>query len=255
MQSNELIASLRHGGRSLAMAMALVVVSSVAASCALSTRIAPELHTRVCADALADTDTTAGWRLSVDADCTLRVRDKNDAVTAQLRVSDPQSGRVTLQRIVASSKWLFVLRRDPGRLEVYQLPTLVPVEVIGMDRMRVPSDLALREGADGNTTAYILDNAYDSDRDRSSDESVIGGQVLRVSLTQHTSARRDVIIADLVDRFGTVTSDWYDWRTLQSIDLSEGEIRIVVHENRQRYVEYFTFDGVRLERQRLVGSR
>jgi hypothetical protein len=185
----------------------------------------------------------------------LRVRDKNDAVTAQLPVSDPQSGRITLRRIVATSKWLFVLRRDPGRLEAYQLPTLAPVEVIGMVRMREPSDLAFREGADGNTMAYILDNGYDSELARSSEESVIGGEILRVSLTPHTSARRNVIIARLVDRFGSVTSDWYDWRALQSIDLSDGEVRIVVHENRHRYVEYYTFDGLLLERQRLVGSR
>lgn len=255
MHSKEQRAFLRRGGRTLAMIVLLAAVGSVVGSCALSRRITPEAHTRLCADALADTETPAGWRLRVDADCTLHVRDKNDTVVAQLRVSDPQSGRITLQRIVATSKSLFVLRRGPGRLEAYQLPTLAPIQVVGMVRMREPSDVAFRESADGNTTAYILDNAYDSALARSSEESVIGGEVLRVSLMQHTSALRNVIIARLINRFGSVTSDWYDWRALESIDLSDGEVRIVVDENRSRYVEYYTFDGMLLERQRLVGSR
>lgn len=232
----------------------LLATACISASCALSQHVTPEAQGRLCAAALAPAS-IAGGSLSIDSDCILRVRDENGIVTGQLAVADLRSRQRTVRRIKATSQWLFVLYSNPGHIEAYELPTLARLDVTGMVRLREPVDMAFTEGVDGNVTAYIIDNAYDFERRPTSEEPVIGGEVVSVRLVRDKSAQRDLIVVGRVHRFGGVTSAWYDWRSLQSIDVDGGKLRVVINDNSHRYVAYYTFDGVLLDRQPLSDRR
>lgn len=242
------------GRRSLATIASLMMVGGALGSCA-ARHATPESHLRACASAFRSVESAAPWRLTLDADCTIRLRDQGGATLSQLRVSDLHAARVSVSRIIATSEWLFVLHRDPGRLEAYRLPALAPTPVLGFPPVRELTDLAVREEAEGVITAYILDNPYDSDRFLGPDEPTTGSEVIRLRMSHHTSDRRDVVVARVMDRFAGNATRGGEWRTLERIELVGTEIRIVVHENGRRYADYFSFDGLHLERERLAGTR
>ncbi len=185
----------------------------------------------------------AGHRVLVAADCRIQVLGSDDVVLAELDLRP--TGREAVRRIVPASSVLFVLRANPGRLEAYRLPTLQPIVLVGGPSLRVPEDLAIRVGADGGFVGYVLDNpapfAY-----HDSDLAPPQPEVLRVSLHPHESDRRTAMVARSVSSFAAPVAS--SSRTLESVALLPNEVRVLVREERRRYAEFFTDDGVLLER-------
>jgi len=155
------------------------------------------------------------------------------------------TGRDGVRRIVPASSVLFVLRANPGRLEAYRLPSLEPIALAGGPRFRDPRDLLIRVGADAELVGYVLDNpppyAY-----HDSDLPPPQSGVLRFAFRLHDADSHHVIVVSPQAAFPSSSAS--GGRVLERVDLLTNGVRVLVREDRLRYAEYFTNDGVLVSR-------
>lgn len=230
----------------------LMVAGFSAAACAARQQPAGAVNSATCAGALRmSASNTPGTNIVIGPDCVLEVRTADGATSGRLELADPQSaGR--LRRVVSTPDLLFVLRGRPASLEVYAVPSLNPITVVGELGLREPTDLVVSTTSKETSEVYVLDNVRDSRTWSDADAFFDAPHVARIRLDRHLSDRRDVLIAQRTKNVrGGRLSGLDEWPVLEAIELAKNELRVVVLEGRQRFAEYFTLDGVLLERQQL----
>jgi hypothetical protein len=141
----------------------------------------------------------------IGSDCVLEARSATGATLGRLELADATAAH-RLRRVLATPDLVFVLRGRPASLEVYELPSMNRIPVVGDLGLREPTDLAVSAKASEPPELYVVDNVRDS-------------------------------------------TAWSDADVF-----FDNELRLLVVEGRQRFAEYFTLDGVFLERQRLNGQ-
>lgn len=234
----------------------LIGVCGILVACASRMPAASASSASQCADVLRTTAAAQPVPIAVGPDCVLEVRSTTGATVSRAPLVSADKSRGQVRRIVATPELVFVLRDRPTSLDVYEVPTLAPISVIGSLGLREPTDLAILRTGPAEVTAYVLDNVRDSRTWSDADLVFQGPRVLRVALERHKSARRDVLVARSIDSLRTNLVGGLDqYPSLDAIDVLDNELRVVVVEGQRRYAEYFTLDGVLLEREPLGGSR
>lgn len=185
----------------------------------------------------------ADHRVLVDENCTVQVIGASGTVLAELALRP--TGREAIRRILPTSSMLFVLRANPGRLEVYRLPALQPVTLVAIPSLRAPQDVAIRVGTDDSFVGYVLDNPHPYAY-HDSDLPPPRPEVLRFALRPHDSDERRVLLATMQPSLKASAAS--GWGALERLELLPNEVRVQVREDRRRYAEFFTDDGVWLER-------
>lgn len=219
--------------------------SGIACASRLSRAVADPAQ--ACADVLRTRSGTEPALVRVTADCVLETGSADGANVRRLSLTTGGQGQI--RRIVPTSDLVFVLRSRPPALDVYELPTLSRIPLVGALGFRRPADLVVVRTSTGQSTAYIVDNAPDSRFWSDADLVFEGPRVLRVTLERHKSPRRDVLVAQSIDTVGRrLVAGVEEQPLLDGIDLVDNELRVVVIEGRRRFAEYFSLDGVLLER-------
>ncbi len=204
-----------------------------------------------CSQGLVDASATSGWQVNVDESCSMTVHDREGRELARVTGHDADMRATSLRRVVVTPSWVFVLRTAPADVMAYRLPALTPVRVVGDLGLREPADMALVEASNGSLTAFVLDNAPDADRFGGAERAALGSRIVRLALTPHASGRRDVLVTGDIAAFGVRHVRLDEWRTLRSIAVEDGEVRVVVDEDGRTFREYYTLSGVVLERERI----
>jgi hypothetical protein len=205
---------------------------------------------RTCQATLLAATRDDGLVLDIGSDCVLHVRARDEASVGRLALPRPDAKKRRLRRVIAMPDLLIVLTSHPGRLEVYDLPHVAPIPIIGNVALRVPVDAAVHGAGVGHATLFVVDNA----EPRSvlmTDEPCDGARLLRFRLDRHRSSRRDVVVARALQQ---LDGDGYwgaERQRLESVELDGEELRVSVAEDGQRYSAFLTLDGVLLERERI----